>query len=332
MIIKHLGKITSTGQYISDFKDKDYNRFIKNLKSKPTLEEVSVELFNLFYGPNTRDTKTLLYFTEALRRNVKVRGNKYTINEFIKSKELVGHAISKMNSSSLYDLQDNIATSADIRKFFTLSSGDLARRVGGFKISHLNKIFKEYPPINGNYYDFSCGWGSRVLGSLKYGLNYYGTDPNHKLVSKLEEMLEFVRRVILKVEGITTDIRCTGSEIFHPDWEGKMGLAFSSPPYFDIEQYGTGKQSYKPGTTYDSWLENYKLPTIQNIHRYLIKGGTFVINTKSYKHAPIESDVVRIAKEVGFKHKRSSKLVLGVRPEKKYNGMSIEEGIHVFKK
>ena len=96
------------------------------------------------------------------------------------------------------------------------------------------------------------------------------------------------------------DIRCLGSQNYVEDWLGKIGVAFSSPPYFNLEDYCIGDQSYKPGMTYNDWLENYLRPTIKNIKLYLVWGGYFIINIKNTKKYPMATDAQRIAAEEGF--------------------------------
>ena len=81
---------------------------------------------------------------------------------------------------------------------------------------------------------------------------------------------------------------------------GRIGLAFSSPPYFDEEDYIIGEQSYKPGMAYQEWLNTYLLPTIQNIYEYLIPDGVFCINVKTLGRYKLEDDVNRLAKQCGF--------------------------------
>lgn len=105
-----------------------------------------------------------------------------------------------------------------------------------------------------------------------------------------------------------TDIKPQGSEIFVNEWENKVGVAFSSPPYFNCESYRIGKQSYIEGvTTYDEWKNNYLFPTIDNIRRYLIDEGYFLINVKNITNKVgqrgtfnIEDDVKDYALKHGF--------------------------------
>lgn len=96
------------------------------------------------------------------------------------------------------------------------------------------------------------------------------------------------------------DYSYCGSETFIPEWENKIGLAFSSPPYFYLEDYKIGKQSYTPGTTYEDWKEKYLRPTIKNINKYLINNGNFLININNFLDYDLVSDTRKIAEGEGF--------------------------------
>ena len=135
--------------------------------------------------------------------------------------------------------------------------------------------------LNNRYYDFSCGWGVRLLSALKNRVAYFGTDPNYELVARLKQIHQDYDLVNSTISSV--DIRATGSEVFHPDWENTMGVAFSSPPYFDLEDYRIGAQSIR-GRDYQGWLDEYLQPTIDNIKRYLVPGGHIIVNKIGRAH------------------------------------------------
>ncbi len=141
-----------------------------------------------------------------------------------------------------------------------------------------------------------------MAGALKNKVNYYGTDPNYLLCDKLVEFAHDYKSTQLnKRNMVATHIKCQGSEKYVPEWENKMGLAFSSPPYFLLEDYRVGEQSYKEGeTTYESWLNDYMLPTFKNIHKYLIDNGFFVCNIKDFGKYSLEKDTIKCAELAGF--------------------------------
>ena len=114
--------------------------------------------------------------------------------------------------------------------------------------------------------------------------------------------------------------------------QGKIGLAFSSPPYFDEEDYVVGEQSYKPGMSYQNWLDTYLLPTIQNIYAYLIHDGVFCINVKNLGKHKLEEDVMKIASQYGFELFATERLKNHKRPHAQYGLIDNSEKIFCFRK
>ena len=99
------------------------------------------------------------------------------------------------------------------------------------------------------------------------------------------------------------DIKAQGSENFIPELENKIGVAFSSPPYYNLEDYRIGNQSWTDGVSYEEWRNGYLKDTISNIYRYLIDDGYFAININNfnkYNDYNLVGDTVKIAQEIGF--------------------------------
>ena len=169
-----------------------------------------------------------------------------------------------------------------------------------------------------------------MLGALRNRVNYFGTDPNYLLTDRLNTLSKDYKQ-INNVDTIT-DIRTQGSEEFIPAWENRMGVAFSSPPYFGLEDYKVGNQSYKNNTTYQEWKDTYLTNTIKNIYRYLINDGTLLININNYKNFDLVEDTKKICEENGFKLVDTLKLdnIKRVKSTQGFNDNS--EGIFVFKK
>ena len=218
----------------------------------------------------------------------KIHFNNWTIEEALNYKPLMEFFAGKCAENKKV-FPDNKSLEQNIETAF---------RLCGFKTA--DEILQQYN-VNGNYYDFSCGWGVRLLSSLRNGINYFGTDPNYILCERLEQMQEDYKSVCNNNNIV--DIRNHGSEEFISEWEGTIGLAFSSPPYYNLEDYQIGNQSYKPGVTYEQWKENYLNPTIKNIYRYLVDDGFFAININNfnkYNNYDLVGDTVKIAESNGF--------------------------------
>ena len=169
-----------------------------------------------------------------------------------------------------------------------------------FPVKTVKFILNKYN-VNNNYFDFSCGWGDRLVGALSKNVNYYGTDPNPVLCERLNELNTDWHSVI---PTCSSDVKIynQGSEVFIPELENTIGLAFSSPPYFDLEDYVLGNQSWRPGVSYEDWKNNYLMPTFENIKKYLIKDGYLALNIKNVDNYPIVTDCYDILISLNFKY------------------------------
>jgi len=193
---------------------------------------------------------------------------------------------------------DTMSITDKISTAFRLCGKGLAEKPANFPIKTADEILTKYN-VNNKLLDYSCGWGVRLLSALRNNIDYYGTDPNYLLCDRLDQLANDYKNICNN--NTKVDIRKHGSEIFVPEWENTFGLAFSSPPYFNLEDYKVGDQSYYDGVTYDEWISNYMAATISNIYKYLIKEGYFVINIKNFKNYDLIQDVGNICKNVGFK-------------------------------
>lgn len=259
---------------------------------------------------------------------------KWTVEEFMKNDDLISYMIYKFKTKP--NIYKGDLSLCDIRTFFRIGAVRLATIPTIFKLKYARDILKKYN-LNNVYYDFSCGWASRMLASLSENIIYFGTDPNYLLVEKLNEIYNLYNDINNSLT--ITDIKPQGSEIFVNEWENKVGVAFSSPPYFNCESYRIGKQSYKEGvTTYDVWKKDYLFPTIDNIRRYLINEGYFLINVKNISNKEygqkmfnIEDDVKEYALKHGFYFVCYETLRVAKR-QNFVNKDSSDEKVMVFKK
>lgn len=189
---------------------------------------------------------------------------------------------------------------------FRLCGIRAARKVAQFPISMADRMLAKYCPVGGNYYDPSCGWGARMLSALHKGVNYFGTDPNKELVSRLYQCADRYNRANPTFFPTVTDIRATGSEHCQQDWLSQMDFAFTSPPYFGLELYPGDGQSYTDGMSYDEWLSRWMKPTAENIKAYLKPKAYCAINIKDVVlnrvTYPLEKDTVRVFTEAGFRY------------------------------
>jgi hypothetical protein len=67
-----------------------------------------------------------------------------------------------------------------------------------FNLGAARDIVKKYN-LNGRVFDFACGWGQRLLGTLCNKVDYFGCDTNPVLCENLRECA----RDFISTTGIT---------------------------------------------------------------------------------------------------------------------------------
>lgn len=300
--IAYKGQTLQTKHY-TELTQEEYEKIVQEYYEKPNIEEVKMQIVKLSHNSLENNIVTNYYFKDLMAKT-KIYYNKWCIEEVLEHKPLVEFFIGKTKENEKI-FPNSMPISEKLDTAFRLGGKGVASKPANFPIKVVDFILDNYN-INNNYYDFSCGWGARLTSALKNKVNYYGTDPNYLLTDRLGEFAQEYKN-LMKQNSIV-DIRTQGSEKYIGEWENKMGIAFSSPPYFCLEDYRIGEQSYKNGVSYESWKTNYLKPTIQNIYKYLVNNGYFIININNFEKYDLVGDTLKIANECDFTLVRTHKL------------------------
>ena len=318
--ITYNGKSVKT-KYHSALEWQEFHELRAQYYAKPSIEQVQLEILKFHQG-SIKTTLITNYYFKALMSKVILHHSKFSIQEVFMCKELLEVftgkvALNKKVFPESQPLIKNITTA------IRLGGKGIASKPTNFPVKVAKQILDKYN-VNNNYYDFSCGWGVRMLSALSLGINYYGSDPNTELVEQLNS-LEKEYRKVTRVDSLVK-LYPKGSEIFIPELENKIGLSFSSPPYFNLEDYRVGEQSYKVGTSYGDWLKNFVEPMLTNLYRYAINNGIIAINVKNFNGNNLYNDIFKMCKELGLVLVEEIVLDIGKRQQHS------EEKIMVFKK
>ncbi len=136
--------------------------------------------------------------------------------------------------------------------------------------------------------DMSSGWGDRLLGALAWAqrsrraIRYQGYDPFMALQERYARMISDFAPV---QDGERFSVSCAPFEEA-PIEENAFDVAFTSPPYFDFEEYGldTKKQSDRSGQStvrypgLQDWVEGFLKPMMQRASQSLRMRGYLAIN------------------------------------------------------
>ena len=225
-------------------------------------------------------------------------------------------------------------------------------------------------------YDSSSGWGGRIIGAMssRKKVHYVGTDPNPDNfidelgISRYEYVAKFYNDKCVddfsdkltsffnvEKQGNTYELFQDGSELISNNpkfqkYKGKLDIAFTSPPYFNREQYSQDEnQSFKAYSEYEDWRDNFLKPTLTTIYEYLKKDRYILWNIADIKigksvYYPLEQDSIDILKELGCEYKGKLKMLMtrmvgldpsksGIKNSVEHNGKQYKfEPIFVFHK
>lgn len=144
-------------------------------------------------------------------------------------------------------------------KFITKHYKDFAT-VSVFKPWIARYIYNKYLPNGGTVIDPSCGWGTRLLGTIGLPIKYIGYDINQNSISSHTKLAEFMGSSLVNAPEF---YNADSSSVDFVDGD----LLFTSPPYDDTEYYH-GVNEFTP--TYniiDNIFKKFRKTIILNIPR-----------------------------------------------------------------
>ena len=216
-------------------------------------------------------------------------------------------------------------------------------------------------------YDSSSGWGGRIIGAMssRKKVHYVGTDPNPDNflddlgISRYEYVAKFYNDNCVddfsdklttffdvKKQGNTYELFQDGSELISNNpkfqkYKGKLDISFTSPPYFNREQYSQDEnQSFKAYGEYEDWRDNFLRPTLTTIYEYLKNDRYILWNIADIKigksiYYPLEQDSIDILNELGCEYKGKLKMLMtrmvGLDPSKSGIKNSVKHNGKVYK-
>lgn len=192
----------------------------------------------------------------------------------------------------------------NMRTTFFASARFLWRSATNFSPMRAKAIYERFCPKGGVIYDYSAGFGGRMLGALSssYNFTYIATDPNTETYKNLQQLGQYIE----EVTGRTNSYKLYNSCSEDLDLEKEsVDFAFSCPPFYTLEKYtDEDTQSINKFPKYEDWLEKYVRPTIKNCITALKPNGLYGVNIVNYwmggkKHF-VANDWIKIAEEEGL--------------------------------
>jgi hypothetical protein len=120
--------------------------------------------------------------------------------------------------------------------------------------------------------DMTAGWGGRLVGACALDIpNYIGIDNNLALKEPYGKLCAFLQ------PQTKTHIDMRFCDALTVDYSAlKYDMVFTSPPYYDLEQYGTRESTME--RTKEEWDNMFYRPLFRETYRHLAKGGHYCLN------------------------------------------------------
>lgn len=136
--------------------------------------------------------------------------------------------------------------------------------------------------------DPSAGWGDRLISAIAYNkCSYLGVDPSECMQSKYDEIISTLAPENEKnyqiIKGGFEEVKIE-KEYFD--------LVFTSPPFFDLEDYGKDEdQSIVKYKTLHEWKNGFMYPFLEKAIVSLKAGGHFALYVNDYKGVRYVEDI-----------------------------------------
>lgn len=167
---------------------------------------------------------------------------------------------------------------------------------GDFPADKAKDIYLKYGGEGCKVLDPCHGWGGRLVGAMLAGVNeYYGCDPSpiaNRAVSEIfadfKGYCHTTATLIKKpYESITNELPTD------------FDMAFTSPPYFDVEHYDGEETSTTLYPEFEKWCCAFYTPLITETVKRLKEGGAFLLQVGSQSY-PLKERAMQICNDNGL--------------------------------
>ena len=299
-------------------------------------EKFGITIVKLLNKEPVKNSKYLVFDANQI---VKYLGSEHLTSQNLKTIMGDVHAYKKLKNGDkryywyyvrLYNRKQRIFPSA--LQVFRLGLGQPAVNFPPLTAKFLYQHFTKHIPQDKKVivYDPSAGWGGRILGAMTTNreLHYIGTDPNPDNLGIYERVADYYNTHCFqsnpffgKERPNSYEVYSLGSEVIGDDenflkYFGKLDFVFTSPPYFNREQYSQDEnQSFKKFSAYEDWRDNFLKPTLTTAFNFL-KNDRYIcwniadIKVGENKYIPLEQDSIDVIESLGGEYKGIYKMLM----------------------
>lgn len=155
-------------------------------------------------------------------------------------------------------------------------------------------VCQTYCREGGTVWDPCAGYGGRLFGAMATHVGaYLGTDVE-------PEIVEGNRRLAQEI-GVSDRCQVVQAAAEEFDPESPLDLVFTSPPYYDLESYGS-RSDARAYSDVGEWLERFLVPVINKGAEHLRSGAYLILNLPAKPRAGVvlADEAVKIAVRAGL--------------------------------
>ena len=248
--------------------------------------------------------------------------NKSTMRQVFDNDDKLKYLIKNRLGFDWWDKEDNDETFHISFRMLVqgLRSSRLVPSISIFKPAIAKYLYMKYSNEGDTVFDYSAGWGGRMLGAASCNRKYIGIDP-----WTTDELTVMKDELELKDITLIDD----GSENVKLD-ENSVDFSFSSPPYGKQEQYSTDdRQAYNKGEDY--FYDVYWKQTLENVKHMLKPGKYFGLNILRKYTKMIDIAKAAFGDPIEEIQLRTIKSHLGKNMTRGLDGIQKYEPIFIFK-
>ncbi len=185
-----------------------------------------------------------------------------------------------------FSLSETPPVDYNIRKSLKVFNG--VQSVSNFRPTIAKYIYDTYCNENSIVLDPCAGFGGRLFGAFCCSKisHYVGVDPSTDSYNGNMKMYETLLNIIDKntINDIFSLFNIPKITLIKEPFEDvilneKFDLVFTSPPYFNIEQYTNEEtQSWVRYKTLQEWIDGFLEPLINKSYDVLQNNGYFILN------------------------------------------------------
>jgi 16S rRNA G966 N2-methylase RsmD len=263
--------------YINSIRNGGYlpnNELVNNIYKRLSLVELSSPLSQLYNGLNYLDNNFSHRYEASTSGRLSFHSSFYDDNEFIK---VIKYIVKTKRQPTKGLIIQNMKFSVSLPSHFFASSA-----------AAVASVFKDK-----DVFDPFLGWGGRTLGSVCVGVkSITGTDLQQKSVDGCYKIMN-------DFSGLSNTVgefhKCNFSEYMETCGR-KFDLIFTSPPFVDLENYGSDSMS----TSLEQWIKSVVVPLVSLSKRVLNERGQIAVHVQDKPRVPVLSSVLSCFLGAGY--------------------------------